>query len=46
LLTKNYGQRLLGALPVFPISQPEAPAAKLIDTTPKKTVRRKRVSKK
>lgn len=46
LLTKNYGQRLLGALPVFPIIQPEAPAAKLIDTTPKKTVRRKRVSKK
>ncbi|OAT20801.1 ATP-dependent helicase [Buttiauxella noackiae ATCC 51607] len=46
LLTKNYGQRLLGALPVFPISQPEASAAKLIDTTPKKTVRRKRVSKK
>jgi ATP-dependent DNA helicase DinG len=46
LLTKNYGQRLLGALPVFPISQPEAPAAKLIDTPPKKTVRRKRVSKK
>lgn len=46
LLTKNYGQRLLGALPVFPISQPEAPAAKLIDTTPKKTVRRKRVSNK
>jgi ATP-dependent DNA helicase DinG len=45
LLTKNYGPRLLGALPVFPISQPEAPAAKLIDTTPKKTVRRKSVSK-
>lgn len=45
LLTKNYGPRLLGALPVFPISQPEAPAAKIIDTTPKKTVRRKRVSK-
>lgn len=46
LLTKNYGQRLLGALPVFPISQPPAPAAKIIDVTPKKTVRRKRVSKK
>lgn len=46
LLTKNYGQRLLGALPVFPISQPEAPSAKPIDTKPKKTVRRKRVSKK
>ena len=47
LLTKNYGQRLLGALPVFPISQPEAPAAKLIDTTLKKTpVRRKRTNKK
>lgn len=45
LLTKNYGPRLLGALPVFPISQPEAPAAKIIDTTAKKTVRRKRVSK-
>ncbi|MCT4716017.1 ATP-dependent DNA helicase DinG [Enterobacteriaceae bacterium H18W14] len=48
LLTKNYGQRLLGALPVFPITQPPAPAAKLIATTPKKkeTARRKRVSKK
>ncbi|RPH29019.1 ATP-dependent DNA helicase DinG [Buttiauxella warmboldiae] len=46
LLTKNYGQRLLNALPVFPISQPEAPAAKLIDTTPKKTARRKRAGRK
>ncbi|KEA51819.1 ATP-dependent DNA helicase DinG [Mangrovibacter sp. MFB070] len=26
LLTKNYGKRLLDALPVFPISQPELPA--------------------
>jgi ATP-dependent DNA helicase DinG len=46
LLTKNYGQRLLGALPVFPITQPPAPAAKLIEAAPKKTARRKRVGKK
>lgn len=45
LLTKNYGQRLLGALPVFPISQPPAPAAKALASEPKKTVRRKRVRK-
>ncbi|EBS0022188.1 ATP-dependent DNA helicase DinG, partial [Salmonella enterica subsp. enterica serovar Enteritidis] len=25
LLTKNYGQRLLNALPVFPIEQPAVP---------------------
>ncbi len=25
LLTKNYGKRLLNALPVFPIEQPEIP---------------------
>lgn len=45
LLTKNYGQRLLGALPVFPISQPPAPAAKALAVEPKKTVRRKRARK-
>lgn len=28
LLTKNYGQRLLNALPVFPIEQPEVPEVK------------------
>ena len=28
LLTKNYGQRLLNALPVFPIEQPEVPEIK------------------
>lgn len=28
LLTKSYGQRLLAALPVFPIEQPEVPEAK------------------
>lgn len=28
LLTKSYGKRLLDALPVFPIEQPEAPEAK------------------
>lgn len=45
LLTKNYGQRLLGALPVFQISQPPAPAAKALTVEPKKTVRRKRARK-
>ncbi|MNZ42459.1 putative ATP-dependent helicase DinG [compost metagenome] len=28
LLTKNYGQRLLNALPVFPIEQPDVPEVK------------------
>lgn len=28
LLTKNYGQRLLNALPVFPIEQPDVPDVK------------------
>jgi ATP-dependent DNA helicase DinG len=28
LLTKNYGGRLLNALPVFPIEQPEVPEVK------------------
>ena len=28
LLTKNYGKRLLDALPVFPIERPEAPEVK------------------
>ncbi|MGO3911851.1 helicase C-terminal domain-containing protein, partial [Huaxiibacter chinensis] len=28
LLTKNYGQRLLNALPVFPIERPDVPAVK------------------
>ncbi|WP_336817879.1 ATP-dependent DNA helicase DinG [Cedecea sp. MMO-103] len=46
LLSKRYGERLLAALPVFPIEQPDAPEAKVIITTPKHTVRRKRVSKK
>jgi ATP-dependent DNA helicase DinG len=46
LLTKTYGQRLLGALPVFPITQPPAPAAKIVEATPKKAARRKRASKK
>ncbi|WP_227317846.1 ATP-dependent DNA helicase DinG [Cedecea davisae] len=46
LLSKRYGERLLAALPVFPIEQPEAPEAKPITTTPKQTVRRKRVGKK
>lgn len=45
LLTKGYGQRLLGALPVFPISQPPAPAAKALAVEPKKTVRRRRARK-
>ncbi|SQA96484.1 ATP-dependent DNA helicase DinG [Cedecea neteri] len=46
LLSKRYGERLLAALPIFPIEQPDAPEAKVIITTPKHTVRRKRVSKK
>lgn len=28
LLTKSYGQRLLNALPVFPIERPEVPEVK------------------
>ena len=28
LLTKNYGQRLLNAPPIFPIEQPEVPEVK------------------
>lgn len=36
LLTKNYGQRLLNALPIFPIEQPEVPEVK----TPGNTDRR------
>ena len=28
LLTKNYGQRLLNALPIFPIEQPDVPEVK------------------
>jgi ATP-dependent DNA helicase DinG len=34
LLTKNYGKRLLDALPVFPIAQPEVPEV-MINTKPK-----------
>ena len=40
LLTKNYGQRLLNALPVFPIEQPDAPEG--IVKTKTKSARRKR----
>ncbi|MBB1200033.1 ATP-dependent DNA helicase DinG [Enterobacteriaceae bacterium 89] len=40
LLTKNYGSRLLNALPVFAIEQPEAPEGIVKSTT--KPARRKR----
>ena len=34
LLSKTYGSRLLAALPVFPIEQPEAPAALKVKRAP------------
>ncbi|WP_297202415.1 ATP-dependent DNA helicase DinG [uncultured Pluralibacter sp.] len=40
LLTKNYGPRLLNALPVFPIEQPDAPEGIVKSQT--KTVRRRK----
>jgi ATP-dependent DNA helicase DinG len=40
LLTKNYGPRLLNALPVFPIEQPDAPEG--IVKSKSKPTRRKR----
>ena len=40
LLTKNYGKRLLNALPVFPIEQPAVP--EVIVKTKAKPTRRKR----
>jgi ATP-dependent DNA helicase DinG len=40
LLSKNYGQRLLNALPIFPIEQPQVPEVKKRPTKP--TVGRKR----
>ncbi len=46
LLSKSYGARLLGALPVFPIEQPAMPAGELPRASPliggKKPVRRRR----
>lgn len=41
LLTKNYGKRLLDALPVFPISQPVVPDV-IVNKTKTKPTRRKR----
>jgi len=41
LLTKNYGKRLLDALPVFPISQPAVPDV-IVSKTKTKPARRKR----
>ena len=41
LFTKGYGQRLLNALPVFPVSQPEAPDV-IVKAEPKKAARRPR----
>ncbi|ROP59105.1 ATP-dependent DNA helicase DinG [Enterobacter sp. BIGb0383] len=40
LLTKNYGKRLLDALPVFPIAQPEVPEV-MINSKPKSKRRRR-----
>ncbi|MCS2150413.1 ATP-dependent DNA helicase DinG [Scandinavium manionii] len=42
LLTKNYGPRLLNALPVFPIEQPEAPEGIVKSKSTTKPTRRKR----
>ncbi|PAC68975.1 ATP-dependent DNA helicase DinG, partial [Enterobacter cloacae] len=46
LLTKNYGQRLLNALPIFPIEQPEVPEVKKRPAKPSagrtKSIRAKR----
>ncbi|WP_187493829.1 ATP-dependent DNA helicase DinG [Duffyella gerundensis] len=42
LLAKAYGSRLLAALPVFPIEQPEVAAAAAVTATKKKPVKRKR----
>lgn len=41
LLTKNYGPRLLNALPVFPIEQPDAPEG-IVKSKPKPTRRKRR----
>ncbi|MFK3709718.1 ATP-dependent DNA helicase DinG [Leclercia adecarboxylata] len=45
LLTKNYGKRLLNALPIFPIEQPEVPEVKKRPAKPaagrKKSIRAK-----
>ena len=44
LLSKAYGSRLLAALPIFPIEQPETPEPAAIPATvvPKHTVRKRR----
>jgi len=44
LLSKSYGSRLLAALPIFPIEQPETPELAAIPATvvPKNTVRKRR----
>ncbi|MRS13849.1 ATP-dependent DNA helicase DinG [Enterobacteriaceae bacterium RIT691] len=42
LLTKNYGSRLLNALPVFPIEQPDAPEGIVTSKSKSKPARRKR----
>jgi len=44
LLSKSYGSRLLAALPIFPIAQPETPEPEAISVTvvPKNTVRKRR----
>lgn len=46
LLTKNYGQRLLNALPVFPIERPEVPeVAELKPKAKAKAPRRKALAR-
>ena len=42
LLTKNYGKRLLDALPVFPIEQPEVPEGIVKKKEKTKSPRRRR----
>lgn len=46
LLTKGYGARLLAALPVFPIEQPEMPAAAALPVSVKKTPHKAVIGKK
>ncbi|PLM42620.1 ATP-dependent DNA helicase DinG, partial [Klebsiella michiganensis] len=41
LLTKNYGKRLLNALPIFPIEQPAVPEV-IVKTKIKQTRRKRR----
>ncbi|MBV4412284.1 ATP-dependent DNA helicase DinG [Enterobacteriaceae bacterium YMB-R22] len=42
LLTKNYGKRLLDALPVFPLLQPDVPSARARSVTNRKSAARRK----